>query len=496
MAFRKIQAQKILACYGKNVTGDNDIVKGRGVAAEIGEVHEWGDRKAVKHADGWVYLTKTKGHKLYNKEGKVVSAGQEHIDHHNYALTELDTRKHVNKDIPEEPKKVRKTLSANFAVKSDAEKYKSLTKHVLEVTKPVVSEILSRMRDQYQEIGQEFKNDERQLQKIGVTYELLAAITSYLDENDKIVNYDISTEGNRITADFLIDRNGQEHHFSTQVIQAGGWNVQQLHTRYIIDSDFKKKDTNIFTQKEGLSPEQRKQNEYINSMYSSVQKINKGKKDINKLYQEAIDLIDVQGDLEDNPPTNLHELLSLLKDPNLKSIAANKKLIPASYDPTSPENKLNKYIQEWVTTPNEKKRKELEKQESGFSLTEDQIQKAVKNLSLQIGLKQQSIPKDIKDIEANNNKVVLTSPLPGTVHMDITPQMWDRNKKEFKFQYSSNLNSKNATKVPKKEIDWRNKTIVLTNPQTGGSEEFFYNKEESEGKLYPTFKSKRGLVIR
>lgn len=486
------QAKKILSCYIGN-SDTNDIIKGK--AAEIGEIHEWNGKKVVKHADGWVYLTKTKGHKLYNKEGKVVPASQEHIDHHSMTLTNADIKNQVNKDIPGPPKKVRKTLSANFAVKSDAEKYKSLTKHILEATKPVVNEILSRMRDQYEQVGQEFKNDERQLQKIGVTYELLSTITSYLNENDKIVDYDIDTTGNRITADFLVERDGKEHHFSTQVIQAGGWNVQQLHTRYIVDSDFKKKDTNIFTQKD-LTPEQREQNNYINSMYSAIQKINKGKKEINKLYQQAIDLIDVADEIEENPPRNMNQLLSLLKSEDLKPIVRGSNIIPISHDILSKENRLQKYIKEYASTPNKEKRKKLEEQEKDFNLTDEQIQTTVKNILNSIQYRQQTIPKDIKDVESENRKTILTSPLPDTVYMDITPAMWDKYKKEFKFRYGGPLNSKNEVKVPKKDINWVNKSIVLTNPSTGGSETFYYDKEESKGKLNPVFKSKRGLVIR
>lgn len=469
-SFKNTQSVKILSCYD-----ELDIIKG-GKPAMIGEIREHNGIKYIKHADGWVYVKqgKTKIQKDAQSEAKDASE-----EHHKYYLET------VEKDLPEFKKenkvpklKVRRTLATNHATKEIADKYKSLSKHVLEISKPIVQEILLTLREKYKEAGKEFKNDERQLMKIGTTYEILSTITSYLDENDKIIDYDILSDQNRIEAHLLIERNGKEHQLSTEIVYAGGYNVQQLHTRYIVKSNLKKKSKDIFSE-DNLSPELKE----LAKEFKAVDKINISKKNINKAYAKKEEAIDIRNSIQEASANFLNR-----NSPEHYQKAIGEKFDRLFKGGFQDKDMLKRYqtrYKEWVGNKLEAiSDKTIDPNSVNLLENSDKL---LGHLIYDLDSLKRFEENKIYDIKA-------TSTLPAEIKetLSIEDFDWSSATKTFTSNYkfkTPKVKDGNSTTY----VNWENKTIKLKNPKSDKIEIFdFVEKIDS---LRYKFKSKSGLFV-
>lgn len=465
--FQKSQSSKILSCYSSDL-----IYKSSSLPASIGEEREYDGRTYVKHVDGWVYKKKGQTRvkrNLTDHESQSTEGDQGHTSHLEQFSTLPDLR--GDKRITN---KVRRTLESNHATKAKSEEYKSLAKHLLEVTKPIVNDILAEARDNYKESDKEFKNDERQLMKIGTTYEVISAISNYCKEGDKIVDHEISREGNRIIADLLIERDGEEHKLSTSIIEAGGYNILQKHTRYLVTSDLPKNNSNFFSSEKIEDKELRK----LKSDYKVVEKINVSKKSINKFYSKLEQLNTIKKLSLENPSiTDKEGFENIFKD------SLDNFINEGSFESKDYQNYAKRVFRELEERVS--KRKNEGKEDIDLS-------KAISNL---VDSFSNSYKQEIVNQEYKIYCTKATSDLPLQIKRSLSTKdfRWDKDTRTF-----TTLSSFSRPKIKvgntTEPINLMNKTIRLQNPDSDKGEIFkFSSYDREKGKVH--FKSTSGLNV-
>lgn len=103
--------------------------------------------------------------------------------------------------------------------------------------------------------------------KIDLVANLLKAVYKYIDSNDIVKDIQVRNGGSYIDATII--RNGTEYDFSTSSVLSGGYNIQTLHSRYLVDTKLPKANqpTKIY---ERLTKEQ-KQLKIINGLLARIQ---------------------------------------------------------------------------------------------------------------------------------------------------------------------------------------------------------------------------------
>jgi hypothetical protein len=89
--------------------------------------------------------------------------------------------------------------------------------------------------------GEKLSNWAKELIYLGLVYDLYSAIGNYLSDSDKLIG-EIKFEegyGGSIEISAIVERDGQEYKFRTEMIIAGGYNIQRRHYRYIVHTGLK-----------------------------------------------------------------------------------------------------------------------------------------------------------------------------------------------------------------------------------------------------------------
>lgn len=110
----------------------------------------------------------------------------------------------------------------------------------------IVKEIINKLSDDIDNLLKEYekyyeKNFERpmsdydrMLSRLTIISDMVKSIESYTQDGDilKSVSSSVSPKGN-LEINAVIERDGKDHRLDTEVIYAGGYNIQRLHYRYI-----------------------------------------------------------------------------------------------------------------------------------------------------------------------------------------------------------------------------------------------------------------------
>ena len=111
---------------------------------------------------------------------------------------------------------------------------------VLDLAQPTINELTDQyvekmLNQKHPHICTEF---EIECYRIGVVSDLVRAFSRYIKSTDNVDVKSFSTgKGGVITIDCVITRNEIKHNMLTEMIYAGGYNIQQLHYRYISHTD-------------------------------------------------------------------------------------------------------------------------------------------------------------------------------------------------------------------------------------------------------------------
>lgn len=66
-----------------------------------------------------------------------------------------------------------------------------------------------------------------------MVFDLVKSLSNKLDKNDILKDLKVKYSVGKLEIDAIIERNGKDYNLSTESIYAGGYNIQQLHIRYI-----------------------------------------------------------------------------------------------------------------------------------------------------------------------------------------------------------------------------------------------------------------------
>ena len=128
--------------------------------------------------------------------------------------------------------------------------------------------------------------------RLSLVIDLMKALQNYILPTDKLItmNWYGGAKGIEISAD--IERDGVNHHFLTEAITAGGYNIQRFHYRYIVKSKMPRVNGGLAT-------------EYQNQ-YKKLSKIEKLEKEIEN-FQNRIN--EYQARIDELTPMSKEELI-------------------------------------------------------------------------------------------------------------------------------------------------------------------------------------------
>lgn len=109
----------------------------------------------------------------------------------------------------------------------------NIYENIILETEPVVKEIVQATKEQVLKTDQKWTKYDEEYVALFCKYKFVNAIHTYLLPTDKLEAIHVY-RGSPITATILIERDGESHKFETDVILAGGYNIQELHNRYIV----------------------------------------------------------------------------------------------------------------------------------------------------------------------------------------------------------------------------------------------------------------------
>lgn len=171
---------------------------------------------------------------------------------------------------------------------------------ILEALEPTIITMLSQAETAYvKQFGREFSKYDREITRLTLIYDMVKSIESYTMPSDLLlsINASGSPKGNiQITAQ--IQRNEITYDFSTEVIYAGGYNVQRLHYRYITKTSIPKTNSKAVTQE---------YNEKIKKM-SKLEKLNQ------EIQSYEIKIKRATEDAETNSKLTDVEIIQVIKD--------------------------------------------------------------------------------------------------------------------------------------------------------------------------------------
>lgn len=103
-----------------------------------------------------------------------------------------------------------------------------------------------------------------------VTFNLIKSVSNYLVDSDSIEVTKTNVNSTGIEVVSNVTRDGQVYSFITEMIHAGGYNIQKLHVRYIIKTELKKIGTGTKLAEQRVSKIERLKTElgYYRSAYT------------------------------------------------------------------------------------------------------------------------------------------------------------------------------------------------------------------------------------
>jgi hypothetical protein len=114
--------------------------------------------------------------------------------------------------------------------------------------------------------------------QINLISNLLKAVGNYCSSTDIIKSFELTTNG-VVTINAIIIRDGKDYHFSTEMIGAGGYNIQSYHYRYLVKTNLPKSNNVLYDD--------------VKLLMKKIDKNNKNQNLINK-YQKRIDDLEVK----------------------------------------------------------------------------------------------------------------------------------------------------------------------------------------------------------
>lgn len=107
---------------------------------------------------------------------------------------------------------------------------------LIEKAQPLSDLIIKNTREDFIKKGQPFTQRDEDYIRLLINWKYNASIHNYILPTDKLEDVQTNFSAGHITCEILIIRNGEKIKVRTEVIGAGGYNIQEYHHRYITNT--------------------------------------------------------------------------------------------------------------------------------------------------------------------------------------------------------------------------------------------------------------------
>ena len=161
---------------------------------------------------------------------------------------------------------------------------------ILILAEPFIEKIVKERISALENKGEPISEYEEQFIRLDLTYDLTKALGNYLQKEDEVIDPYFKTEKGVIVLYARVKRGNKDYRFLTQMIVAGGKNIQVRHYRYLVDTDLPHNRTNEATKNIDNIIKSKKKNERIlsdikyneNTIKRWQNEIEEYKKEVNK----------------------------------------------------------------------------------------------------------------------------------------------------------------------------------------------------------------------
>ena len=109
-----------------------------------------------------------------------------------------------------------------------------LINRLLVELKPLIADIIEDTKQRYKKEDRVFSDFDAHYIEITLKFDMVKALEKYTQPTDKMSQVEVKNSNKgALQIKCIIDRDGVKYPFNTEVIYAGGYNIQKLHFRYL-----------------------------------------------------------------------------------------------------------------------------------------------------------------------------------------------------------------------------------------------------------------------
>jgi len=133
---------------------------------------------------------------------------------------------------------------------NEGETKNPLIKRLLVELKPLIADIIENTKQRYKKEDKVFSEYDAYYTEIVLKFDMVKALEKYTEPTDKMSEVKVrnSSKGS-FQISCIIERDGTKYPFNTEVIYAGGYNIQKLHFRYLTKTTLPYTGQSVETQK-------------------------------------------------------------------------------------------------------------------------------------------------------------------------------------------------------------------------------------------------------
>jgi hypothetical protein len=133
---------------------------------------------------------------------------------------------------------------------NEGETKNPLIKRLLVELKPLIADIIEDTKQRYKKDDKVFSEYDAYYTEITLKFDMVKALEKYTQPTDKLSDVVVknSSKGS-FQINCMVERDGVKYPFNTEVIYAGGYNIQKLHFRYLTKTNLPYTGQSVETQK-------------------------------------------------------------------------------------------------------------------------------------------------------------------------------------------------------------------------------------------------------